>query len=82
MKNVIIYEAVLDGVYSSVNKIECSKDFADRFLGDGRYFKTFPKAKKHVLSEMNYHLNQWKQGVAFVKRLDVHSVPSIKKYID
>ncbi len=71
VKIVKVYAVVMDGFYSHIEIKEVDKSYVDN---EHTYFKSFAKAKKHLLGRLKDYVVQYKLNIANIKALTVDNL--------
>ena len=71
VKIVKVYAVVMDGFYSHIEIKEIGKQYVDN---EHTYFKSFAKAKKHLLGQLKDYVVQYKLNIANIKALTVDNL--------
>jgi len=71
VKRVKVYAVVMDGFYSHIEIREISKDMLDN---EHTFFKSFAKAKKHLIDQLKDYVVQYKLNIANIKALTVDNL--------
>ena len=71
VKRVKAYAVIMDGFYSHIEVREISKDMLDN---EHTFFKSFAKAKKHLIDQLKDYVVQYKLNIANIKALTVDNL--------